>query len=299
MRQSILLVPTETAPRVFAATRPPLAKLAGRPRYAGLDDAGYARLKDRVLEHTREPIAPTALQQAIEVDARVMTGVRIMAYEGLIRRLGGSLRTDTPRYVATEAWLGRPLEEPDPAESLRWLAGEYLRGHGPARVQDFAWWAGVTRRAATAALQGTDTAEVGGGLLLPADEAEAFESVEPIDPEAIDLLPKWDPYTMGHAPNGRQRLIEDEYLSLAYSSAGVGTGATSGDGLPLVLRGGHAIATWSHRFKGARMEVQFNTFDRTPSPRDSMSGRSSRLRGYWGPPRLNCRKPCSGSPSLK
>lgn len=261
MRGSIFLLPAETAPRVFAATRVPIEKLAPRLRYAGLDADGYARLKQRVLEIAREPMTTGALQQALEVDAKAMTGVRIMSREGLVLRLGTSPRTDNLRYVATEAWLGHPLKAADPAESLRWLAEAYLRGFGPARVEDFAWWSGVPRRRAAAALEGAEVVDVGGGLLLPADQRGEFARVEPIDPDAVDLLPKWDAYTMGHPPDGRQRLVEDEHLGRAYSAADSGAGATAGDGLPLVLRGGRAVATWSHRFTGDRMLVTVTPFE--------------------------------------
>lgn len=273
MRLSIFLMPTETAPRIVAATRQPMEKLAGRLRYAGLDWETYAQLKRRILEHTQQPISSSDLQAALNVseasraEVSLMTGVRLMAYEGLILRLGTSLLTDSLRYVAAEAWLGRPLAEADAEESLRWLAREYLHGYGPARVEDLAWWAGVTRRRASTALSGVDIVDIGGGLLLPADQRDAFDAVAPLDAEAIDLLPKWDAYTMGYAPNGRQRLVDDAHLASAYSP--VGGKVPAGDGYPLLLRGGRAVARWSQRFAGRRMVVTITPFvaERLPSTR--------------------------------
>lgn len=261
MRQSIFLLPAETAPRIFAATRLPLETKARSLRWAGLDWHEYTRLKQRVLEHTAEPITASALRKALKRAEGLMTGVRIMTYEGLVLRLGSSLRIDSLRYVATEAWLGHPLEEADPVQSLNWLAEAYLRGYGPARVEDFAWWSGVTRRRASAALSAAGVVDIGGGLLLPADQQAAFERVEPIAAEAIAVLPKWDAYTMGHAPDGRQRLVDDEHLGSAYSTSGSASGATAGDGLPLVLCGGRAVANWSHRFEGNRMLVELTPFE--------------------------------------
>lgn len=261
LRGSIFLVPTATAPRIFAATRLPPVQHARRLHYAGLDPDEYERLKPRVLEQAREPVTTAALQAAIRLDARLMTAVRVMALEGLVLRLGSSLRSDSLRYVATEAWLGQPLEAVDPEASLRWLAEAYLHGYGPARVADFAWWAGVPKRRAAAALAGIALADVGGGLLLPPEQRDAFEAVEPLEADAVDVLPKWDAYTMGYAPDGRQRLLDDAHLPRAYSTARQGTGATSGDGLPLLLHGGRAVATWSHRFEGDRMRVTVAPFE--------------------------------------
>jgi len=62
-------------------------------------------------------MTPGVLQEALAADgcppteARIMTGVQFMAYEGLVLRVGSSLRTESLRYVATETWLGHPPEE--------------------------------------------------------------------------------------------------------------------------------------------------------------------------------------------
>ena len=38
-----------------------------------------------------------------------------------------------------------------------------------------------------------------------AEQLEDFHRTEPLDPEAVDVVPKWDAYTMGYAPDGRHR----------------------------------------------------------------------------------------------
>ena len=38
-------------------------------------------------------------------------------------------------------------------------------------------------------------------------------------------------------------------------------GATAGDGLPLVLRSGRAVASWSHRFEGNLLTVTVATLE--------------------------------------
>ena len=98
------------------------------------------------------------------------------------------------------------------------------------------------------------------GLLLLEEDVEAFDGIEPIEPDAVDVLPKWDSYSMGYAPDARQRFIDDRFLSLAYTSVVGSPGATSGDGLPLILKGGRAIGSWSHRFAGSRLVVSVAPF---------------------------------------
>ena len=57
-------------------------------------------------------------------------------------------------------------------------------------MSDFAWWAGVTRRRASAAIESVDTVPVGGDLLLPRDVEPLWQKGVPLDPESIDVCLK-------------------------------------------------------------------------------------------------------------
>jgi hypothetical protein len=267
MRGSLFLVPVEDAPRLAAANPVELEDFDRNLKYYGVTWDDFERLKPRVIESAREPMPPAALQKALGATSEQMVVARLMARQGLILRIGSNLRTDRLLYVATDAWLGHPLEAADPEESLRWLGDRYLRGYGPARIEDLAWWAGITRRDAAAVLAALDTVELADGLLLPAEQREEFERVEPVPRDAIDVLPKWDAYTMGHAPDGRQRLVDDAHLARAYTTKATSgrAGATTGDGLPLLLRGGRAVATWSHRFQGNKLRIEVTPFETLPA----------------------------------
>ncbi len=265
MRESGFLAPLETADILVAATRKDVQRRIGLLRARGLDPATYASLKPRVLDALREPMAPAQLDRALGVDHGDRTAyftMRVMARESLVLRVGfGRVRTDDLRWVATDAWLGRSLGDVDPAVALAGLAAFYLHGYGPARVRDFAWWAGVALGRARAAVAAVPTEEIAPGLLLAAGDRTAWDAGIDLDPDAVAVLPKWDPYTMGYAPDGRGRLVEDGHLPLAYSTAETRIGATSGDGLPLILVGGRAVATWSHRLAGPSMRVTLTPFE--------------------------------------
>jgi len=95
----------------------------------------------------------------------------------------------------------------------------------------------VSKERATAALGSVETVEVGECYLLPGADCEDFEDFEAIEaPEqgSVDLLPKWDCYTMGYAPDGRQRFVRPEARARVYNEAG--------DGLGVVLVDGEAVA---------------------------------------------------------
>jgi hypothetical protein len=257
MRGSVFLMPVETAPMILSATCTPIEKLSGRLEYGDFSWADYEAIKPRVLEAAVEPLSAKELHEAIPVEGKLMVAVRVMSYEGLMLRVGTSPRSDSWKYVATEAWLGRPFELDDPNRALSWLADTYLRGFGPARVEDFAWWAGLSKRQASTSFDSLDLTDVGGGWMLPADLLRGWERTMPNDPEHVVLLPKWDALTMAYTSDGRDRFIQLEHQAIAYAKKS----ATSGDGRPLVLRGGQAVAVWEHRFQHKRMQVSLTPFN--------------------------------------
>jgi hypothetical protein len=261
MRGSAFMVPTEMAARILAATVPSAEQLGSLLRPRGLNHEMYARLTPLVLECCSRPVTPTELRACATSDEDVYMVARVLARQGRVLRVGASLRTDQLKYVATAAWLGAEFALPNSAAALAWLAGEYVRAFGPVRVADFAWWAGVSHRVAAAAFAGLDLAECGDGLLILREDLTAFQRCRPLSPEAVVVLPKWDSYTMGYAPDGRQRLVEDRFLGVVYTSVAGSPGATAGDGLALVLQGGRAIATWAHRFSGDRLTVAVSPFE--------------------------------------
>ncbi len=268
MRGSIFLVPASTAPRIFAATRTRLETRAGNLAYFGMSLDDYRRLKPALLEVLDRPRTPAEMAAALPGERALTVVARTLAREGLALRIGSSLRADDWRYVATEAWLGRPLADEDAETSMIWLAGEYLRALGPATVADFAWWAGVPKGRARKAIGAVGVVEVLPGHFLPAEDVDAFQAGAPIDPNALVLLPKWDSYTMAYPAGGRDRLVRPEQAEFAYSRRA--SGATIGDGLPLVLRGGRAVAAWSHRFAGDRVEVRLAPFESMPPLPDAV-----------------------------
>ena len=175
-----------------------------------------------------------------------------MAFEGSLMRVGAeSLRSNIIRYVSTKVWANDRFLRADNNEALAWLAGEYLRAFGPARVKDFQWWAGITAGKAKSAISVHDTVNLGNDNLLPAGDLNDFESFTIPGEDSLDILPQWDCYMMGYAPDGRNRFVDRETQHHIYGKLG----ATSGNGLGAVLVNGRACGSWSSRFSGNRMKV--------------------------------------------
>lgn len=261
MRGSIHLLPRDTAHLAFRAVKVPASVEESRMRYFKLTPERYAELRAKVLEVADEPRSSSELKKLVGGGDELRYVVGAMGREGQLVRVGAEgLRSNALKWVRPKPAIKRASRD----DALAWLADEYLRAFGPARREDFAWWVGGKPKEVEGALATVDTVEVdappaAGGtapgplLLRRADEAD-FDRAPKVPRDAIDLLPKWDVLTMGYPRDGRGRFAHDDVLDRCYDFRG--------DGNPLVLRGGEAVAAWSLRFAGKRMEVELDWFER-------------------------------------
>jgi hypothetical protein len=230
MRMSIHLLPAKTAHLAFHATPAPPADRKKRMKHFKFTEERYEELREQILKAAKEPLTLPELREAVKAEPEEFKGISAqMTRDGELLRVGATgLRSNELRYVVHE------LEPADADEALAWLAGEYLRAFGPVRAKDFQWWAGVTAGRAKQALAAHETDELDGGLLILESDRKAFERAKP--PTGVDLLPKWDSYTMGYAPDGRDRFAHPDVVKQCYDFRG--------DGRPVILVDGHAAGTW-------------------------------------------------------
>ncbi|CAA9511567.1 MAG: hypothetical protein AVDCRST_MAG05-3062 [uncultured Rubrobacteraceae bacterium] len=280
MRGSIHLLPRQTAHLAFRAVPEPPSGLRQRLRYFGIPEERYPALREVVLATATGPTTARELGRGLRektgYDGSPTPVLAGMAREGVLLRVGAEgLKSNALRYVAARSWLGGDLPQADADEALAWLADEYLRAFGPARPEDFRWWAGVPKGRAAAALDAVETVEPEAGYLLRAEDREAFERAEAPAPGAVDLLPKWDAYTMGYAPDGRGRFVHPEVQDRVYTPAG--------DGLGVALVGGAAAGAWEARFSGKVLEVGLDMFEAPgPSLGDLLKERFGELAAVLG-----------------
>jgi hypothetical protein len=231
MRQSIHLLPATTAHLAFHATPAPPADRKKRMKHFKLSDERYEELRAAIRKTATQPLTLPELREAVKAEPEELKGASAqMTRDAELVRVGAAgLRSNELRYVTTE------LEDADPDEALAWLAGEYLRAFGPARAKDFQWWVGTSAGRAKAALAAHDTEELDGGVLVLTKDVKSFEKAKP-PKSTVDLLPKWDAYTMGYAPDGRDRFAHPDVVKQCYDFRG--------DGRPVILVDGQAAGTW-------------------------------------------------------
>jgi hypothetical protein len=132
---------------------------------------------------------------AVPVGPRVLT---TLSAAGQVLRASndGAWTASRPRWAATRAWLGGPIEVMPERAGLARLVARWLRAFGPGTANDLRWWLGSTLGAVRRALADVGAVEVGldggSGYLRPDD----LEPEGPVGPWAA-LLPPLDPTTMG------------------------------------------------------------------------------------------------------
>ncbi len=140
---------------------------------------------------------------------------------------------------ATFALLGEWLPEAKTMErdaALAEFARRYFSSHGPATVQDFAWWAGLTAGEARAGLEMIKTELVqestdGQVYWLSADMPPAQQG-----PHTAYLLPNYDEYTVGY--RDRSAILDAPQVS---------EGGLSNNSLVLgnvIILDGRVVGTW-------------------------------------------------------
>jgi hypothetical protein len=253
----------------MAATAQPVERFAWMLRAAGVGPGGFEGARAAVLAAATEPRTTRQLRTAAGLDHLDLKWlVSYLALRGDLVALGArSVTSNESRYVAAGghgAGAGAAAERAVAPESARaWLAGAYLRAFGPARVEDLAWWAGIPRGTAAAALEAHATADTGDGRLILAGDLAVYEAAAPVG-DGVAVLPKWDAWTMGYPVDGRDRFVDRDVHDRLFDGDGNGLGA--------VLVGGRAVGAWIHRGVRGVMEADLDLFDR----------QSSRLRDAVG-----------------
>jgi DNA glycosylase AlkZ-like len=150
-------------------------------------------------------------------------------------------------YALWNEWFvdHRPVAvDPDAAraEVARW----YLQGHGPGTVDHFAWWAGLKKANAAAAL--TNFEEIDEGVFDLADPPEPWE------PSGLRLLPVWD--TALVAPKGRRRMVRTAHQPFVYDASGNLTST--------IVKDGGVVGVWDRRGDSEHLKVKAAGFEPFP-----------------------------------
>ncbi len=255
---------TLTAPRVNAANAYMYRKLE-------LDDATFAR-------------SNTILAQALQSGKQCTRPelVHILEHEGItttdLRFTCILMRAELDMIICSGPRRGKQftyalLDERAPVtktlernEALAELTRRYFTSHGPATLQDYTWWSGLTTtdaRAGIEMIRSECLQEVING------KTYWFSSLTPIAKDAISptayVLPPFDEYTVAYEDRS-------DVLNPAYTEQ-------SGYGIdPTIVINGHIVGTWKRTFQKKAANVILNLF--APLNEDEMLALHASVNRY-------------------
>ncbi len=152
-------------------------------------------------------------------------------------------------YARWDQWFpDHRVREVDPDEARIELARWYLGGHGPATVDDFAWWCGLKKANASLALAAVADADDDGMYDLP-----GLKPAPP--PGGLRLLPIWD--TALVTQKSRRRMVDPDRYPYVYDASGNVTSAIVSDA--------RVVGVWDRDGDNNRIEIKVAFFE-PPDP---------------------------------
>jgi hypothetical protein len=236
------------APRMLAGRRT-------RHRQLELDQDTFDRARDLIvpaLEGGRR-LTRDALYEILEaagISAAGQRGIHILqmlALEGLLCFAAREGKQQT--FALLEEWVP-PARKLTRDESLAELVARYFTSHGPATVQDFTWWSGLTVADAKKGIELAGSRlewEVidGRAYGFAAAAAQAPKSSSP----TAYLLPAFDEYTVAY--RDRSAVLDPSHGGIV---------STNGIFYPAIVLDGQVVGTWKRAIGKGAVTITLSPF---------------------------------------
>ncbi len=228
--------------------------LMGYWKMRGIEKSVYTpaiRVIEKLLENgnhlTRQEIGDALIAQGIIADpdlTHCITG--IAEIDGIV--CSGRLKGNKQTYALMHEWIPK-TEKLCKEEALERLARTFFTSHGPATLQDFCWWSGMTL---------TDAKKVMGQMkhdfICKEVNGRTFWMKNDIvlptnNDDSLLLLPPFDEFVVSY--KDRSELIEDHHYGKVMTKNGLFS--------PTVMLNGEIIGSWKKvSIKGKpNVEVSF------------------------------------------
>ena len=246
-----------TAPRI-------LASMTSRHRQLEIDDKLVSRSNKLITaiilkngHATRNELVAAFKNGHIPLDNNRAAHLLLMAeLGGLI--CSGKSRGGKPTYALFEERVPRqPVLTREDALAL--LTGKFFVSHGPATIQDFAWWSGLQMKEARQGLQ-----LVSSRLLCEKIGADEYwfagDPDRKLTPGHCSLLPAWDEFLVSY--KDRTAVLPDMHHKNVVSSNGIFH--------PVIVQDGKVIGKWRKiKIKG-KLTIGISLFHKVTSGQKKM-----------------------------
>src|SRR5215475_7889315 len=220
-----------------------------------LDENAFARSKElleRALEGGKQ-LARTAMYDVLEaggVSAASQRGLHILwrlAQDGVI--CFGAREGKQQTFALLDEWAPK-AKRIGRDESLAELAKRYFTSHGPATLQDFTWWSGLTTADATAGLEMAKRSlvqeNIDGQTYWLASSIPATNDSSPM----AYLLPAYDEYTVAY--KDRSAVLNPKYAKLPNYGHGIFN--------PTMVVDGQVVGIWKRTLKKETLAISPSPF---------------------------------------
>jgi hypothetical protein len=256
MRGTLHFVAAADARWMFELLMPRIqARIESRSRQLELDKTVLARSRKLIIKALRDgkQLRRDAIYKLLETDGistAAQRGMHILvhfAHERLI--CFGARQGKQPTFTLFEEWVpaSKPIERD---EALAKLAERYFTSHGPATLQDFIWWSGLTTSDARKAVE---LAKV--QLVEEAIDGQTYwlaytRSLPKTKSPTVYLLPPFDEYTVAY--KDRSAVLNPAYNHKVNTGNGIFS--------PIVVLNGQVVGSWKRSIKRDRVELSATLF---------------------------------------
>lgn len=269
MRQTLHLLPAAEYPTYIAALRQSrmraLMNIMARIDVEQTEMEAMTAVLMNLLGD--EPVSQRELAEQVKprISRKLQTSMKLFwtnwpifrpaIIEGLI--CYGPDRGRETTFVRTKRWLA-PKAPPPEREAKEFVLRRYLHAYGPATLNDFSRWSGMTMKEAKPIWDSIHeelievSIEGAKAFVLREDlrEVEGGKLWKPV----VRLLPSFDPYMLAHAD--KSHLVQTRHYKRVYRNQGWLS--------PVILVNGHVVGIWSFKRAGKATSIETELFDKIP-----------------------------------
>src|SRR5687768_7903098 len=225
MRGTLHFVAPEDARWMLQLLTPRIiSRAAAIHRNAGLDEKVFAKSRRVITKALQggKQLERKEMYRVLE-DAKISTSetrglhiLGVLAQQGLI--CFGPRKGKQPSFVLLDEWVpeSKPIKGD---EALATLAQQYFTSHGPATLQDFVWWSGLT---VVNAKRGLDIVKKNFSEVVFNDNCYWMQDDTLLNAgklKSLYLLPNFDEYLVGY--KDRSASVEMNFAKQIFSVNGI------------------------------------------------------------------------------